>query len=35
MRYVISRCVFTSAKDLDRKPMRYIREHNQNPKPIK
>jgi transposase len=34
-RDVIARGVFTSVKDLDRKLMRYIREHNQNPKPIK
>jgi len=34
-RDVISRGVFTSIKDLDRKLMRYIREHNKNPKPIK
>lgn len=34
-RNVISRGIFTSVKDLDRKLMRYIREHNKNPKPIK
>ena len=34
-RDVIARGVFSSAKDLDRKLMRYIREHSQNPKPIK
>jgi transposase len=34
-RDVISRGIFTSVKDLDRKLMRYIREHNTNPKPIK
>ncbi|OTP75053.1 Mobile element protein [Caballeronia sordidicola] len=36
-RDVIARGVFTSVKDLDRKLMRFIREHNQNqnPKPIK
>ena len=34
-RDVITRGIFTSAKDLDRKLMRYIREHNKNPKPIK
>ena len=34
-RDVISRGVFTSPKDLDKKLMRYIREHNKNPKPIK
>jgi transposase len=34
-RDVINRGVFTSVKDLDRKLMRYIREHNKNPKPIK
>jgi transposase len=34
-RDVISRGVFTSVKDLDRKLMRYIREHNLHPKPIK
>lgn len=32
---VISRGIFTSVRDLDRKLMRYIREHNKNPKPIK
>jgi hypothetical protein len=34
-RDVIARGIFTSVKDLDRKSMRYIREHNKNPKPIK
>lgn len=34
-RDVISRGVFTSVKDLDRKLMRYIREHNKNPAPVK
>jgi transposase len=34
-RDVIGRGIFTSVKDLDRKLMRYIREHNKNPKPIK
>jgi transposase len=34
-REVISRGIFTSVKDLARKLMRYIREHNKNPKPIK
>jgi transposase len=34
-RDVIARGVFTSTQDLDRKIMRYIREHNKNPKPIK
>jgi transposase len=34
-REVISRGIFTSAKDLDRKLMRYIREHNKDPRPIK
>jgi transposase len=34
-RDVISRGIFTSVKDLDRKLMRYVREHNKNPKPIK
>ncbi|MCW5232220.1 IS630 family transposase [Verminephrobacter eiseniae] len=34
-RDVITRGVFTSVKDLGRKLMRYIREHNKNPKPIK
>jgi transposase len=34
-RDVISRGIFTSVKDLARKLMRYIREHNKNPKPIK
>jgi hypothetical protein len=32
---VISRGIFNSVKDLDRKLMRYIREHNRHPKPIK
>ena len=34
-RDVISRGIFTSVRDLDRKLMRYMREHNKNPKPIK
>ncbi|MGY2492741.1 IS630 family transposase [Cupriavidus sp. CP313] len=34
-RDVISRGIFTSVKDLDRKLMRYIRQHNENPAPIK
>lgn len=34
-RDVISRGIFTSVKDLSRKLMRYIREHNNDPKPIK
>jgi hypothetical protein len=34
-RDVITRGVFTSVKDLDKKLMRYIREHNTDPKPIK
>ena len=34
-RDVIARGTFTTVKDLDRKLMRYIREHNKNPKPIK
>lgn len=34
-RDVITRGVFTSVKDLDKKLMRYIRAHNKNPKPIK
>lgn len=34
-REVIARGIFTSVKDPDRKLMRYIREHNKHPKPIK
>jgi transposase len=34
-RDVISRGIFTSVKDLGRKLMRYIREQNKDPKPIK
>lgn len=34
-RDVISRGIFTSVKDLSKKLMRYIREHNKDPKPIK
>ena len=34
-REVITRSIFTSVKDLGRKLMRYIREHNKNPKPVK
>lgn len=33
-RDVISRGIFTSVKDLDKKLMRYIREYNKNPKPL-
>ncbi|HVR43187.1 MAG TPA: IS630 family transposase, partial [Thermoanaerobaculia bacterium] len=34
-RDVIARGVFTSIADLARKLMRYIRKHNDQPKPIK
>lgn len=34
-RSVIARGVFTSVKDLDKKIMRFIREHNKDPRPIK
>ena len=34
-RDVITRGIFTSVKDLGRKLMRYIRDHNKDPKPIK
>ena len=34
-RDVISRGIFTSLKDLDKKLMRYIRQHNEAPKPLK
>ena len=34
-RDVISRGVFTSITDLDKKLMRYIRQYNKNPKPLK
>ena len=34
-RDVITRGVFTSIKDLDKKLMRYIRQYNKNPKPLK
>jgi len=34
-RDVITRGIFTSVKDLDKKLIRYIREHNKDPKPIK
>jgi ribosomal protein S15P/S13E len=34
-RDVIARGILTTVKDLNRKLMRYIREHNKNPKPIK
>nr|WP_115666891.1 IS630 family transposase [Cupriavidus taiwanensis] len=34
-RDVIARGIFTSVKDLARKLMRYIRQHNKDPKPIK
>ena len=32
---VIARGVFTSVPDLKRKLMRYIRQHNKQPKPVK
>jgi transposase len=34
-RQVIARGVFTNVKDLDKKLMRYIRQYNKNPKPLK
>jgi transposase len=34
-RDVIARGVFTSVKDLDKKLMRYIRQYNKNPRPLK
>lgn len=34
-RAVITRGVFTSTKDLDKKTMRYIRKYNESPKPVK
>lgn len=34
-RNVISRGIFTSVKDLDKKLMRYIRQYNKDPKPLK
>ena len=34
-RDVFARGIFTTVKDLERKLMRYIREHNKNPRPIK
>ncbi len=34
-RDIITRGVFTSVKDLDKKLMRYIRQYNQDPKPLK
>ena len=34
-RDVITRGVFTSIKDLDKKLMRYIRQYNKDPKPLK
>jgi len=34
-RDVISRGIFISLKDLDKKLMRYIRQHNKTPKPLK
>jgi transposase len=34
-RDVIARGVFTSVKDLDKKLIRYIRQYNKNPKPLK
>jgi len=32
---VIARGIFPSTKDLDKKIVRYIREHNKNPKPVR
>jgi transposase len=34
-RDVINRGIFTSIKDFDKKLMRYIRQYNKNPKPLK
>ena len=34
-RDVITRGIFTSLKDLDKKLMRYIRQYNKDPKPLK
>ena len=34
-RDVITRGIFSSIKDLDKKLMRYIRQYNKNPKPLK
>ena len=34
-RDIITRGVFTSVKDLDKKLMRYIRQYNKDPKPLK
>ncbi|MCU0920059.1 MAG: transposase, partial [Burkholderiaceae bacterium] len=34
-RDVISRGIFTSVKDLDKKLLRYIRQYNKDPKPLK
>jgi len=34
-RDVISRGIFTSVKDLDKKLMHYIRQHNKDPRPVK
>jgi transposase len=34
-RDVISRGIFTSVKDIDKKLMRYIRQYNKDPKPLK
>ncbi len=34
-RDIIARGIFTSIKDLDKKLMRYIRQYNKNPKPLK
>ena len=34
-RDVITRGIFTSPKDLDKKLMRYIRQYNKDPKPLK
>lgn len=34
-RDIIARGIFTSIKDLDKKLMRYIRQYNKNPSPLK
>ena len=34
-RDVITRGIFTSPKDLDKKLMRYIRQYNKDPRPLK
>ena len=34
-RDIIARGIFTSIKDLDKKLMRYIRQYNKNPRPLK